>query len=162
MGHGFRISSLPVEEFAPLFALSDAELLSRGMRRVVADSKPGYPCRVSLEDAEPGERVILLPYAHHAVHGPYRASGPIYVREAAGTAFPSVNEVPESVRGRLLSVRAYDAQGMMIASEVVEGRDLTESVSRLFAFESVLYLHAHNARAGCYSCRIDRFAAPMK
>ena len=26
---------------------------------MVADSKPGFPCRVTLEDAEPGERLIL-------------------------------------------------------------------------------------------------------
>ncbi len=151
----FRISPLSIDEFAPLFPLSDRELRARGMRRVVADSRPGFPCRVSLQDAEPGERLILLPYVHHPV-GPYRASGPIYVREDAAPASVPVNEVPESLLSRLLSVRAYDAEGMLVASDVTEGRTLTECVGRLFSEEAVAYLHAHHARAGCYSCRIDR------
>ena len=152
----FRISPLPLDAFAALFELSDAELATRGMRRIVADSKPGYPCRVSLVDAEVGERVILLPYAHHPVPGPYRASGPVFAREAAREARLGVNEVPESVRARLLSVRGYDREGIMVASDVTEGRSLEGTVSRLFSDERVDYLHLHNARAGCYSCRVDR------
>ncbi len=69
----FRFSGLSPDPFAPLFALSDSELAGRGMTRVVADSKPGYPCRVSLEDAEPGERLILLPFEHQPAHSPYKA-----------------------------------------------------------------------------------------
>jgi hypothetical protein len=152
----FRISPLPIGEFAPLFLLSDEELRSRGMRRLVADDKPGYPCRVSLEDAEPGETVILLPYEHHPGPGPYRSSGPIFVRERATPASLAVNEVPGSVRGRYLSVRAYDAEGTMVRSEVTEGRELPACVSALFADDRARYLHVHNARAGCYSCRVDR------
>lgn len=156
MSTDFRISALPLEAFAPLFSLSEAELAQRGARRCVADAKPGYPCRVSLRDAEPGERLILLPWAHHEVESPYRASGPIYVREAAEQAEPAANEVPECVRSRLLSYRAYDAAAMMLASEVGEGRDLEAIVTRLIADPRVAYLHLHNARPGCYSCRVDR------
>jgi uncharacterized protein DUF1203 len=152
----FRISALPLDAISPLFDRSDAELAAQGIRRMIADSKPGYPCRVSLVDAEVGERVLLLPYVHHPVQGPYRASGPIFAREAALEARLGVNEVPDSVRGRLLSVRGYDREGMMVASDVTEGRSLGECASRLFADERVDYLHLHNARAGCYSCRVDR------
>ena len=152
----FRISALPLDAFAPLFDLSDAELATRGLRRMIADSKPGYPCRVSLVDAEVGERVLLLPYAHHPVPGPYRASGPVFARETARQAQLAVNEVPESVRTRLLSVRGYDRDGIMVASDVTEGRSLEGTVSRLFSDHRVDYLHLHNARAGCYSCRVDR------
>jgi len=152
----FRISPLPLDAFAEFFELSDAELAAKGMRRMIADSKPGFPCRVSLVDAEVGDRVLLLPYTHHPVPGPYRASGPIFAREAARQAQLAVNEVPESVRGRLLSVRGYDRQGIMVASDVTEGRSLEGTVSRLFSDQRVDYLHLHNARAGCYSCRVDR------
>jgi uncharacterized protein DUF1203 len=152
----FRIRALEVEPFAPLFALSDAELTARGIRRVVADEKPGFPCRVSLADAEVGETLLLLHHLHHDVPGPYRASGPIYVRERAVTATPAPGEVPASVRERLLSLRAYDASGTLRDCEVADGRDLEAIVSRLFADPSVRYIHAHNARAGCYNSRIDR------
>jgi len=152
----FQISALPLDAFAPFFELSDAELVARGMRRMTAESKPGYPCRVSLVDAEVGERVILLPYPHLPGPGPYAASGPVFAREAARPAQLGVNEVPESVRRRLLSVRGYDREGMMVASDVTEGAALEASVSRLFSDGRVDYLHLHNARAGCYSCRVDR------
>ena len=157
--HTFHISPLPLAAFRPLFALSDAELAARGMRRVIADSQPGFPCRVSLEDATPGETLILLHHVHHDVDGPYRASGPIYVREHATSAAPAPGEVPTSVRDRLLSLRAYDAAGMLRDADVVEGRELAVHVARLFADPAVAYLHAHNARPGCYNCRIDRVPA---
>jgi hypothetical protein len=152
----FRISALPLDPFVPLFALNDDELARHGARRCVADAKPGYPCRVSLVDAEPGERVLLLPYRFHDVASPYQASGPIFVRETARPAVPGINEVPDAVRRRLLSVRAYDSAGVMVDAEVAEGRELESQVERFFADERVAYLHLHNARPGCYSCRVDR------
>ena len=156
MSTPFRITPLSVEPFAHLFELTDAELRSRGMRRTIADAKPGFPCRISLEDAGIGESVLLLPHTHHPVAGPYRASGPIFVREGARPAAPAVNEVPDSVRTRFLSVRAYDSEGMMVASDATEGEKLEAVVTSLFADPRAAYLHVHNARAGCYSCRIDR------
>jgi len=152
----FRVVGLPLETFAPLFALSDDALAARGMRRVVADSKPGYPCRVSLADAEPGETLVLLNFLHHDVPGPYRGSGPIYVREHATASVPAPGEIPEMLARRLLSVRAYDADGMLLEADVTHGRDLAAVVERLFAEPAVAYLHAHNAKPGCFNCRIER------
>jgi hypothetical protein len=152
----FQISALPFERFADLFALTDEELAARGARRVVADSKPGYPCRVSLVDAEVGERLLLLPFTHQQADSPYRAAGPIFVREAAVQARPAVGEVPQMFRHRLLSFRGYDAAGMMVAAEVAEGRELEAVVGRLLGEDGVAYIHVHNAKPGCYNCRIDR------
>ena len=121
-----------------------------------AETTPGFPCRVSLVDAEPGEEVLLVPFTHHDVASPYRASGPIFVRVNAATARPEVNEVPAMIRSRLLSIRAYDAEAMMVASEVAEGRDLDDHIERAFSDARVEYLHLHNARPGCYNCRVDR------
>ena len=152
----FRISGLPVAPFAPLFGLGDAELAARSIRRYVAAPDSQMPCRVSMVEAAPGEAVLLLPYEHQPAASPYRAAGPIYVREAAREAAIGVNAVPDLVRKRLLSVRAYDEAGMMLDADVAEGAELEALVDRLFAVKGVVYLHAHNARRGCYSCRIDR------
>jgi hypothetical protein len=152
----FRITALPLDRFASLFSMSDAELAQRHARRYVADKKPGFPCRVSLVDAEPGERVILVPFSHHAVASPYQASGPVFVREEARQARPAAGEVPESVRARLLSIRAYDAAGILVDAEVAEGRELEVYIERFFTDPKVAYLHLHNARPGCYSCRVER------
>ncbi|MBK8725538.1 MAG: DUF1203 domain-containing protein [Holophagaceae bacterium] len=136
--------------------MDDAELARHGARRRVAQEQPGYPCRVSLEDAEVGATLILLPFEHHPVDTPYRASGPIYVREGATQANPAVNEVPGQLRRRQLSVRAYSARGMMRDAAVVEGTDLETAITRLFEDPKVAYLHLHNAKPGCYAARVDR------
>jgi hypothetical protein len=152
----FRISGLPAAPFEPLFGLSDGALAERGARRMVADAKPGFPCRITLEDAEPGETLILLSHQHQPADSPYRASGPIFVRERARETFDRTNHVPEQLRGRLLSVRAYDGDAMIVDAEVVEGVELDGLIDRLLSDRQVAYLHVHFARRGCYACRIDR------
>jgi hypothetical protein len=107
-------------------------------------------------DAEPGEGLLLLHHLHHDVPGPYRASGPIYVRERAAPAALAPGEIPALLRVRLLSLRAYDGAGLLRDAEVSEGRDLEAVVGRMFADPEVRYVHAHSARPGCYLCRIDR------
>src|SRR5216684_1397733 len=98
----FRSTGLPAEEFAPLFALSDAELAARGAVRRIADARtPGYPCRVSLTDSAPGDELLLVNYEHHPVDSPYRMRFAIYVRKGEET-YDGVGEVPEQLRIRTL------------------------------------------------------------
>ena len=156
MDDSFQIIALPAERFEALLGQSDAELQEIGARRVVVDEKPGFPCRVSLVDAEVGETLILTPFVHHDVASPYRASGPIFVRSGAKTASPAVDEVPIMFRHRNLSIRGYDGDGMMVGAEVVNGGELEAPIRRLLADESVSYLHIHNAGPGCYNCRVVR------
>ncbi len=152
----FRIQALPADAFIPLFALNDDALRARDIRRVVADASGGYPCRVSLQDASEGEHLLLLPYDHHRVNTPYRASGPVYVREAATQALPSVDAVPELLSRRMLSLRAYNAQGMMVLADVLSGIDVEQGIARLFAIERTAYIHIHYAQPGCYACCVER------
>lgn len=156
MKTNFRIVGLPLEEFRPLFRLNDDELVEKGARRMTVDSKPGFPCRVSLEDAELGEKVFLVPFIHHDVDSPYRASGPIFVREDAIEADLRVGEIPELVSSRTMSLRAYDKNGMMIDGLVVPGAEIKGYIEKLFADPKIEYLHLHNAGAGCYSCKVER------
>ena len=152
----FQITPLPLKDFKALFTLSDEDLANRGARRLTADTNPGFPCRVSLEDAEMGESVILLNYMHQPADSPYRATGPIFVREKAVEATLQPGRIPGLVRRRTISVRGYDADGTMKNARVVEGHAIEQSITEFFADEHVAYLHLHNAGAGCYSCRVDR------
>lgn len=152
----FQIHALPADTFAPLFALSDDALRDRHIRSVLADGRPAYPCRVSLQDAVEGERLLLLPYDHHRVDTPYRASGPVYVREAATQARPAIDDVPALLRTRLLSVRAYDASGTMVWADVVPGTEVEAGIEALFAIERSAYIHIHYAKPGCYACRVQQ------
>lgn len=150
-----RFRGISAAPFHPLFTLSDAELAARDMRRVVAKPGETLPCRVSLTDAAAGERLILVNYEHQPSHSPYRSTGPIFVREAAGEPYDGA-EVPPVVRTRLVSLRAYDTDGTMVDAEVVEGREIEPVLERLFGRDDTAYVHVHNARRGCFSCRVDR------
>ena len=130
MSDSFRFVALPAEPFTLLTGRSNAGLAAISARRMVVDAKPGFPCRVSLMDAEVGETVLLVPFVHHEVDSPYRASGPIFVRQGAAPSSPAVNEVPTMLRHRLLSLRAYDAAAMMIGADVVEGVALEAAIRR--------------------------------
>ena len=152
----FRAVGLPLSSFEPLFALGNEDLTARGMQRMIADAKPGFPCRVTLEDAEPGECVLLLPFEHQPAGSPYRASGPIFVRESARAPFDEVDVVPPVLRGRLLSFRGYDEADCIVEADVVSGDDAEEAIAKFFARDDVRYLHVHNAKRGCFACKIER------
>jgi hypothetical protein len=153
---GFVISGLDPAPFTGLYGLNDAALAERGVVRMAVDAMPGFPCRITLEDVEVGETVLLLNHEHLPVDSPYRQRHAIFVRERATEPARFDNEIPEQLAIRTLSVRAYDADGMMTDADLVEGSDLVPLIDRFFADPSVAYLHAHNARRGCFAARIDR------
>jgi hypothetical protein len=152
---GFRITGLPAETFAPLFALSDDTLATLGAVRQIADERTGYPCRVSLTDAKPGDELLLVNYEHHPVDSPYRMRFAIFVRPGEET-YDRVDEVPDQLRRRMLAVRGFDAKAMMVGCELIDGRELEAAVERLFADPKATYLHIHYAAAGCYAARVER------
>ncbi len=156
MSTNFRLEPLPIEEFLPLFKLSDEELHKRSARWLVADTKPGYPCRVTLADAEVGERVLATPFIHLDVQSPYRASGPVFVRDIAQTVSLTVNEIPIMFHHRLLSLRAYDSDGMMVDAQVIQGTELEQAIVHHFQNCDVEYQHIHNANPGCFNCTVRR------
>src|ERR1700685_559221 len=152
----FQIKGLAAGAFAPLFKLGDAELAHHSAMRMIADRSPGFPCRVSLRDADVGETVLLVNYEHAPLASPYRSCHAVFVREQATEARLEINEIPEMLSTRLLSLRAFDDAGMMVDAEVVQGRKLQTAVKRMLRSSRVQYLHAHYAKPGCFAARIDR------
>jgi hypothetical protein len=152
----FRITGLDAKPFRHLYGLSDSELAAHGAIRYVAESKPGYPDRIEMRDVEPGESVLLVNFEHQPAASPYRSNHAIFVREGAEAPFDRIDAVPESMRLRLLSLRAFDVKGMMLDADVVEGDGVEALIDRMFEDPNVAYIHAHNARRGCYAARIER------
>lgn len=153
---GFQISALNVDQFSHLFDQDDEALAKQGVERMVVDSNPGYPCRVSLQDADVGETVLLMNYEHQPIPTPYRSSHAIFIRERANQATPVPGEVPGMFRHRLLSVRAFDSTGRIVDADVVDGENLESLIDRMFANDAADYLHIHNARLGCYAASVNR------
>lgn len=152
----YVISGIDPAPFRHLYGLTDADLAAQGVVRMIADARPGYPCRVTLEDAKPGDAVLLVNYEHLPVDTPYRSRHAIFVADGAEQAARYEGAMPEQLHIRLLSVRAFDADGMMIDAEVLEGSGLEAEIERLFAEPRAAYLHVHNARRGCFAARVDR------
>jgi hypothetical protein len=152
----FQISALPKAAFEYLFELSPTELsVHNAMRRTVT-AKPGFPCRVSLADAEIGEEVILVHFEHHAASTPFRASHAVYVRPHAVQATVAPGEVPVMLRSRTLSLRGFDKAGMLVDAQLAEGSDLEAAIGEMFQNGDTAYIHAHFAKPGCYAARTDR------
>lgn len=153
----FTVSGLSPEPFRHLYGLPESELVRHRARRVTA-GESGFPERVELRDATPGETLLLVNYEHQDADTPFRSSHAIYVREGATEAWTG-DHIPEVMRRRLLSLRAFSAEGMLVEADVVEGSDAESLIERQFANPAVAYIHAHYARSGCYAARIDRSAA---
>jgi hypothetical protein len=153
---GYRITGLSAEPFRHLYGLSDSALAQHGVIRYTVDQYPGFPDRIEMRDAAVGETVLLLNHVCQPAATPYHASHAIFVREGATQAYDAVDGIPEVMQSRLLSLRAYTADGMMVDAAVCQGGDVEPTITKLLADDRVGYIHAHNAIRGCYSGRIDR------
>lgn len=150
----YRIAGLDPEPFRKLFALSDEEIAKRGMMRMTVTEKPSFPCRVSLVDRDVGEQVILLNHVSHDVANPYRASHAIFVADVEQAEF--IDEVPPVFQPRVLSLRAFDKDGMMKEALITQPGEADTGIRKLFEWANIAYIHAHNAARGCFSARIER------
>jgi hypothetical protein len=152
----YRILGLDPSPFRHLFGRSDAELATLGARRYLVDTYPGFPDRIEVRDAVPGETVILLNYTHQPAETPYRSCHAIFVREGAASAYDEVDRIPEVLRIRPISLRAFNEAGEMLDADLCDGEQLEALIGRLFENPDVSYLHAHYAKRGCYAARIVR------
>jgi hypothetical protein len=151
----FRIRGLDAEPFGHLFSLDAAALARRHAQRLTADACPGFPCRISLTDAAVGECVILVNFEHQAADTPFRARHAIYVRPGEQT-YDAVDDVPDQLRTRALSLRAFDDAGYMRDAKLVDGKLLEPAIGDLLDRPEVSYIQAHFAAFGCYAARIER------
>ena len=152
----FKIKALESQEFDSLFDLSDAVLKKSGMNRLIVDEKPGFPCRVSLEDADIGEEVILMPYDFHKTNSPYQSRGPIIVRKGVETKKLQINEIPKMLNHRLLSFRGYDKDGYLKEAITEKGVNTNQVIEQLLENSKIDYIHIHNSSPGCYNCEVQR------
>ena len=152
----YVVRGLDPAPFQPLFALGDDELAARGVVRMKVGQKPGFPCRTSLTDRDVGETVLLLNHVSHDAANPYRASHAIFVSEGEPEAAEYVDEIPPVFRGRVLSLRGFDAQGMMADAILSEAGEADAAIRRLFENPAITLIHAHNAVRGCFAAAIER------
>ncbi|MBU7581082.1 MAG: DUF1203 domain-containing protein [Porphyrobacter sp.] len=152
----YVIEGLDPAPFAGLFGLGDTELAARAAVRMVADTRPGYPCRVSLEDAQPGTALLLVNHISRPAPGPYRAAHAIFITEGASTPARFVNAVPPVFLPRVLSLRGFDADGMMVDAMLTQPGEAEAGLLRLLGQQQIVEVDVHNAVRGCFSARARR------
>jgi Protein of unknown function (DUF1203) len=149
----YRIAGLDPAPYKPLFGLSDDELASRGIVPMTV-TDPTFPCRVSLVDRPIGERVLLLNHVSHDVENPYRASHAIFVADAEQAEF--IDQVPPVFEKRVLSLRGFDRNGMMVDAVIAQPGEADAAIRKLLENSNIDTIHAHNAVRGCFSARVER------
>ena len=151
----FKFFPLDHLQYQHLFKLNDEELAEKNIIKQIVKKFPGTPCRVTLEDAEIGEEVLLFSYNHLDGQSPYNSTGAIFIRNKTTINYKP-NEIPRMISCRLQSVRAYDSNKMMIFADVIEGNLLSEKIPEIFNDLKVEFIHMHNAKPGCFNALIKR------
>lgn len=152
----FQVTNIQLKDIQTFLNAEEMNFENLNVKKMIVDEKPGYPCRLSLEDAEIGEEVLLLPYEHHKVNSPYQSSGPVFIRTNAKEANLNQNEIPMMLHHRLLSVRVYDVNAMMIDARTIKGEQLEATTQDVFSNIAAKYIQVHNSGPGCYNCQINR------
>ncbi len=152
----YIIRGLSPEPFTHLFNQTSEILAAYGAVRKTADAAPGYPCRISLEDAALGEQVILLNHESHTARTPYRSAYAIYIRENQTEAAVYEDALPPVFLNRPIALRMFNAGGMLVGATIAQGDALEAAILQALARDDVDYIHAHNAAHGCFAAEIRR------
>lgn len=152
----YRIQGLDPSPFAHLKGRTDQELAAHGAARMIADAPVGFPCRVTLDDARPGQAMLLVNHISHDGNNPYRASHAIFITEDAGGPASFVDEIPPALDRRILSLRAFGADGAMVDAALAQPGEADAVIRRLLDNGAVDHVDAHNAIRGCFAARVER------
>ena len=152
----YIISGLDPADFAHFVDLPDDQLAALGAARMTADAYPGYPCRVTLDDAQAGETLLLVNHCSHDAANAYRATHAMFVSETALSPATYRNQIPPALDRRILSLRGFDRAGMMRDAVLVQPGEADPAVRKLLADPAIDHVDAHNATRGCFAARIER------
>ncbi|WP_437614939.1 DUF1203 domain-containing protein [Erwinia sp. V71] len=154
----YKISGLNAAPFTHLFGQDEGYLKKHGAVRKTVESYPGYPDRISLCDIPPGETALLINHIYQPADTPYFGTHAIYVWEGCTEQGIYINRLPEVMMNRLLSLRGYDENHLIIQADICEGRSAEHLISQFFDDPAVSYIQIHNAKRGCYSCLAERLS----
>ena len=149
----FRIVPLPTEIADAARRAVNAGAADHAL--ITVDEPGSAPCRHCLRWAQPGERVILFPYAAIPSGQPYSETGPIFVHANECQRYSATNEYPADFRnGRVF--RAYDSNYNIIDAQIVNGNDPEIAIESLFQNADTAFVDVRSVTRGCFTFRVQR------
>lgn len=152
----YIVEGLSPEPFQHLFGMTDEALEQHNVKRCVCNKEHSFPDRVSMRDLDIGETALLLNHTSMDKETPYKASHAIFIKEELQSPYKAENEIPDVMYRRMLSLRAFDKDGMIIHAGLASGDDIEQTIKTMLLDPEVEHIDAHNAGRGCFSGRISR------
>jgi len=152
----FQIHSLAVTPFDAFFKMNDKQLQTHNIVKSIVQEANSTPCRISLKDAEVGATVLLLNHQHLQGETPFQASHAIFVTQDVQRSCPEVNQVPRAINSRIVSIRAFNKQQMMVQADIAQGLEVSDKIQLMLNDKNVEFLHLHYAKQGCYIALVTR------
>lgn len=155
----FKIVSLS-EEYAAKIRETNKDEFGHNVVELLATGKG--PCRVSLKPFNVGEDFrLLISHSPFTIDNAFNQSGPIFINKDAGEAYSNIHQFPPEIKADKenfpLSLIGYSKEQKMVFTKLVGEDDVDLLISKIFETEiGVEYLHARNAEACCFICKIER------
>jgi hypothetical protein len=155
----FKIVPL-TKEFANKIRKSNTDNFGNEVYEQLASGKG--PCRVSLKPFKVGEDIRLV-FAHSpfSMHNAFNQSGPIFIHKNEVEQYADIYNFPAEIKADKenfpLTLIGYSAEQKMIFTKLVGDNDIDLLITEIFKNKKdIEYLHARNAEAGCFICKIER------
>ncbi len=120
------------------------------------------PCRVSLKPFEVGKDSRLL-FAHSPfeIDNAFNQPGPVFINSKDVEPYTDIYRFPPEIKADKknipLTLVGYNSEQQMVYTRQAGDKDVDELIVSIFSrHPEVEYLHARNAAACCYICKIER------
>ena len=131
--------------------------------QIIEQGATGYgPCRVSLKPFVPGvDRRLLISHSPFEIANAFNQPGPVFIHSEEVEEYSDVHRFPPEIKADRanfpLTLIGYSADQRMVFSELVGDRDVDQMIGSIFEERAdIEFLHARNAEAGCFVCKIVR------
>jgi len=120
------------------------------------------PCRVSLKPFKVGEDVrLLISHSPFTIDNALNQPGPIFIHKNDVEAYSDIHRFPPEIKANKksfpLTLIGYTKEQMMILTQLVSDDDVDLLIPKIFEERpDIEYLHARNAEACCFICKIER------
>jgi len=120
------------------------------------------PCRVSLRPFKVGEDVrLLISYSPFTIDNVFNQPGPVFIHKKDVEPYSDIHRFPPEIKANKesfpLTLIGYTKDQMMGLTQLVGDDDVDLLITKIFESQpDIEYLHARNAEAGCFICKIER------